>query len=628
MTALQSGTALGGIDPTMLTPEALNFAANEAQRRATVGSTLASTAQTRASTDQTRAQTDRFTQLTPGTVVAQGLQNQFDASANPIKIGSAQVNLDASKLELKKAEDQLNVDQTARKALQAAATAGQLATADGREEFIRKSEAGGVDAKTLGALKTYMGALSAPITANANDLSIGRPSLSPAGSTPGTTTTVNNPFGNADGSVGNAIKSYLPKMFGAEGGSENGGMVPNKAGASSAFGPAQFTDGTWIDTVRENDPATFMRLGGNKGAILSLRTNPTYHNQMAEKFTEGNAKAIPAGVPINDASLYAMHFFGRGAGPKVLAADASTPISQLVGADAIAANPFLKGMNAGEARSWAANAISKKGGVGPTVANAASLPVTQPTAAPINYSGLDAKAPTDPLTSLDKVRELTNTSNSILRDVKAKSALYDGDASIAKALATGGDDKRSELDVISDIGKKVGAINKEGNSVWSDTSLTPAGITNAMNRLRTEFGLSPAIAGAFIENSLGSVNKIFSADYTNVDNSKLDALASKFVDKDSKNPKESMLNKGRALIDNDAVVGAVEARVKGYQAAQAPLVQKLADAIKAKEEGIGNDKQINKHRDELNKLNLAIQTELKKIKTSADGAAKARQPLD
>ena len=172
---------------------------------------------------------------------------------------------------------------------------------------------------------------------------------------------------------GDPIAGYLGKMYGAESG---GRMVANAAGASSAFGPAQFTDGTWVDTVRENDPS---KKDMSDADILKLRTDPAYHDQMARAFTEGNAKVLgDKGIPVNDQNLYAMHFFGRGAGPKVLAAAGDTPIEQLVDKAAIAANPHLKGMTAQQARDWAAQTINKGGSSG----NAYGMPGMTPRAVP------------------------------------------------------------------------------------------------------------------------------------------------------------------------------------------------------------------------------------------------------
>lgn len=222
-------------------------------------------------------------------------------------------------------------------------------------------------------------------------------------------------------SGGGNVAGYLTKMVGAESG---GKMVPNAAGASSAFGPAQFTDGTWIDTVKKHAPDVFSSVKGNRQELLQMRTDPKFHMQMAEAFTNENAKILSdAKLPINDQNLYAMHFFGQGAGPKVLAAAPDTPISDLVGAEAIRANPHLKGMTAGQAVAWAGNTINKQGG-GTGTGNAFGLPsapnITRPQipAPPAviaakttdpnaydAYSAIKAVAP-EPMGTADKVTNI------------------------------------------------------------------------------------------------------------------------------------------------------------------------------------------------------------------------------
>jgi hypothetical protein len=161
------------------------------------------------------------------------------------------------------------------------------------------------------------------------------------------------------GASGDPISSYMGRLYGAESGDR---MVPNAAGASSAFGPAQFTKGTWLDTVQQEDPETWRSLGGDSAKVLALRSDPAYHKTMAEAFTRRNAEELTAkGLPVNDTSLYAMHFFGRGDGPKVLAADPTTPLSDIVSGSTISANPQLRGMTAGQAVGWAGKTIGGGG---------------------------------------------------------------------------------------------------------------------------------------------------------------------------------------------------------------------------------------------------------------------------
>lgn len=162
-----------------------------------------------------------------------------------------------------------------------------------------------------------------------------------------------------DGSVSSAAvpAGYINKMVGAESGGDPTAQNKN----SSAGGLAQFTDGTWLDTVQQYDPETWRSLGGNKAKVLALKNDPQYHMTMANAFTNGNAEILQGGkLPVTEGNLYAMHFFGRNGGPKVLKASDDTPLEQIV-PEAVKANGFLKGKTAGWARQWAEQTINKKG---------------------------------------------------------------------------------------------------------------------------------------------------------------------------------------------------------------------------------------------------------------------------
>lgn len=149
------------------------------------------------------------------------------------------------------------------------------------------------------------------------------------------------------GSAGDPIGNYLNKMFNKESGNRD---VPNAAGASSAAGWAQFTDGTWINTVRKHIPET--QALSDKD-ILAMRKDEKFHKEMARNFTMDNAKALQQnGLPVTDASLYGMHFFGEGDGPKVLKASDTEQLEKVISPASMAANPHLKGMSVGQAKVW------------------------------------------------------------------------------------------------------------------------------------------------------------------------------------------------------------------------------------------------------------------------------------
>lgn len=124
---------------------------------------------------------------------------------------------------------------------------------------------------------------------------------------------------------------------------ESGGNPNAKASTSSASGLYQFTKGTW--TSLGFDWSNVFDVGQQNQAIQVLT------NQNASILSNNN-------IPINNQSLYAAHFFGAGTASDILGASNGTPISSLVSANAISANPFLSGMNVGEFKNWLNSKVS------------------------------------------------------------------------------------------------------------------------------------------------------------------------------------------------------------------------------------------------------------------------------
>lgn len=134
---------------------------------------------------------------------------------------------------------------------------------------------------------------------------------------------------------------------------ESGGNPTAKNPRSSASGPYQFTDGTWL----ENFDKTFPQMAAySPEQKLAIRDNPKYRpqqDQVFNTFTKGNEAALTkAGVPLDDVSRYGAHFFGAGDAAKVLTAPPETPLENIVSPASLEANPFLKGKTAADARAF------------------------------------------------------------------------------------------------------------------------------------------------------------------------------------------------------------------------------------------------------------------------------------
>lgn len=166
---------------------------------------------------------------------------------------------------------------------------------------------------------------------------------------------------------------------------ETGGLanpyVSNLAGASSAFGPHQFTRGTWISTYRKLNPGT--GLSGDK--IWAQRTNPEMNERLMQKLTADNAASLErAGMPVNAPTAYLAHFLGADTAVKLLQADQNTPVESLLSKKQVDANPtVLKGKTVGQVVQWAVGKTSGGGQPAGTQMAAGVNTGTTPVSAPV-----------------------------------------------------------------------------------------------------------------------------------------------------------------------------------------------------------------------------------------------------
>ena len=152
------------------------------------------------------------------------------------------------------------------------------------------------------------------------------------------------------------ISNYVSKMISVE----SGGDPFAKAKGSSATGLAQFTDGTWMQTVGKYRPDLLE--GRSKKEVLALRTDPNLSFEMAGNLAKENADYLERnGLPVNEGTLHLAHFLGAGDAAKVLRANPDTPIGDLVQERSITANPTILGgdRTAADVSKWASNLIGK-----------------------------------------------------------------------------------------------------------------------------------------------------------------------------------------------------------------------------------------------------------------------------
>lgn len=131
---------------------------------------------------------------------------------------------------------------------------------------------------------------------------------------------------------------------------------------SSAYGPYQFIDSTFVEQFRKHYPEQARGMADRD--IVNLKRSPAGREISAElgpKYIAQNAKIIEnRGFEPNARNVYLAHFFGPEIAVKVLSANPMTPIEQIVGREVVAANPFLRGKDAMGALQFAENAMAKQ----------------------------------------------------------------------------------------------------------------------------------------------------------------------------------------------------------------------------------------------------------------------------
>jgi len=144
---------------------------------------------------------------------------------------------------------------------------------------------------------------------------------------------------------------------------ESGGDPNARNPRSSASGPDQFIDDTWLRTIRVARPD----LAGQSDAdLLALKTNPEISGQVRDTYAAQNGEILSkAGLPVTPGTTYLAHFAGPQGAVSVLSADPATPVSSVLSPGAIKANQFLQGMTVADLRAWADR---KMGGAQPAPA--------------------------------------------------------------------------------------------------------------------------------------------------------------------------------------------------------------------------------------------------------------------
>lgn len=155
-----------------------------------------------------------------------------------------------------------------------------------------------------------------------------------------------------------AMDSFLDRLMLAE----SGGRDHIRNPRSTAYGPFQFLDQTFLELVRRHFQAETAAL--TPAQILALRADREFSRRVAAAFTEENARILAAnGLAASWPNLRLAFFAGPAGAVRVLKGPAEASVLAVLGPAVIRANPFLSRMTAADLAAWSAHTIAGRRGV-------------------------------------------------------------------------------------------------------------------------------------------------------------------------------------------------------------------------------------------------------------------------
>ncbi|HEX4892363.1 MAG TPA: hypothetical protein VFV47_03690 [Hyphomicrobiaceae bacterium] len=143
---------------------------------------------------------------------------------------------------------------------------------------------------------------------------------------------------------------------------ESGGRDTAKNPRSTALGPFQFIESTFLEVVARHFSADVAGLAPVQ--VLALRTDRSFSRKAAQAFTLENAAMLRANqIAANFANLRLAYLVGASAAVRVLKAEPATPVIGILGTAVVQANPFMAGMTSSDLAQWSARSIA--GSTGP-----------------------------------------------------------------------------------------------------------------------------------------------------------------------------------------------------------------------------------------------------------------------
>jgi hypothetical protein len=164
----------------------------------------------------------------------------------------------------------------------------------------------------------------------------------------------------ADGVADAAFETFLDRLMHAESNGQDHAANPR----STALGPFQFIKSTFIEVARRHFAAEVESLSDD--AVLVLRTNRAFARRAAAAFCKDNLAILSeAGLNPTFGHLRLAFLVGPSAAVRVLQAEPAASVADILGSAVVAANPFMRGMNAADLIARAARDVGVEHRMGP-----------------------------------------------------------------------------------------------------------------------------------------------------------------------------------------------------------------------------------------------------------------------
>lgn len=149
---------------------------------------------------------------------------------------------------------------------------------------------------------------------------------------------------------------------------ESNGCTTARNKLSSATGPAQFIDKTWLRLIRRYRPELARK---SEGEILEMRRDIELSREMATRLADQNANILRKhGFSVTPGTLYLSHFAGSPSALAILSApDLADAAAVMADADVtgrltrnkiVNANPFLEQFTVADLKGWADSKMQKR----------------------------------------------------------------------------------------------------------------------------------------------------------------------------------------------------------------------------------------------------------------------------